>query len=229
MSESSTSPTVALVEKLREVALAIGHVEKRGRNDFHKYDYVQAEDVLRDVRTALLARKVIVLPGALAGSVRHFTETGGKGFVTTVDLYYRFVDTETGAEVEVSWTGAGADTGGDKGLYKAYTGGLKYALLSLFMIPTGDDPEKDRTTEAGGGQSTVTQDAERPAAPRIPIDRAKAILEAAKDAGLVQDDDAFSPVLKAKLADVGVAKIGALNVDQAEAVEAFIAQEKAGA
>ena len=38
--------------------------------------------------------------------------------------------------------GTGADSG-DKAPYKATTGAIKYALLTAFLIPTGDDPEND--------------------------------------------------------------------------------------
>jgi hypothetical protein len=233
---ATPSPTVQLLGKLKEVADAIPFVEKRGRNDHHHYDFVQAVDVVRDVRAHLLARSVVVIPGTVPGSVRQHTETGGKAFVTTVDLIYRFVDTETAAEVVVPWTGAGSDTGGDKGLYKAYTGGLKYALLSLFLLPTSNDPENDALTAPNAAPAehqngTVGKDAERPPAPSIPLDRAKSIADAAVAAGLAAwgTDSAFdaTPVLKAKLAELGVTKVGQLNVDQAEDMEAFIAAEAA--
>jgi hypothetical protein len=227
---AETNPTVDLYAKLREVAEAIPFIEKRGQNGHHKYNFAQAVDVVRDVRKQLLERKIIVVPGTVPGSIRHLTETGGKGFVTTVDLTYQFVDTQTGVSVTVPWTGAGADVGGDKGLYKAYTGGLKYALLSLFLLPTTDDPEHDALTvsAAGGG---VDKDADRPAAPTIPLDRAKSIVDQAVAAGLATPPTSegeaytFSAVLRAKLADLGADKIGALNVDQAEEIESFIKAE----
>lgn len=235
----SPSPQVQLYAKLLKIGKAISHIEKRGRNANHQYDFVQALDVTREVRRKLHAQKIIVIPSTVPGSVAHHTETGGRSFVTTVDLRYRFVDTETGAEVTLEWTGSGADTGGDKGLYKAYTGGLKYVLMALFLIPATNDPERDGITapehDEQAAQAPARQaaspsagkDSERPAAPRIPRDRARLILEAAKSAGLVRDDDTFGPLLKAKLAELGSEKIGALNVDQAEALEAFIAAEVA--
>ncbi len=120
--------------------------------------------------------------------------------------------------------------GGDKGIYKAMTGGLKYALLSLFLIPTTDDPERDALTEPA---AKVSNDADRPAAPTIPADRAYLIAEKAQVLGLIQTETAegaaatfaFGPVFKAKLATLGVERIGQLNVDQAEDVEAFLANE----
>lgn len=223
------APTLAA--KLLAVAQVITHVEKGGRNTHQNYDYVQAADVLATVRRELHSRNVIVLPGTVPGSVQHFTETGGKGFVTTVDLHYRFIDTDTREELVLPWTGAGADVGGDKGLYKAYTGGLKYALLGAFLIPTGDDPEGDSMTSGGGGYDSKAADADRPAATRIPVDRAKAIADAAVAAELAAwgEDGAFMPtaVFKAKLADLGVDKVGQLDVDMAEALEAFVAAEGA--
>lgn len=226
MQKSQERPA-SLAAKLLEVARAISHVEKRGRNEHHRYDYVQAVDVVSTVRKELHDRGVVVLPRTIPGSVRHHTETGGRGFVTTVDLEYEFRDAETGESVVLTWTGAGADTGGDKGLYKAFTGGLKYALIQAFLIPMGEDPESDRVTE--GKQH---RDAARPPAPRIPADRARYLLEAAQAAGLA-DGTKLGPVLKAKLMELGATdangepRLGALDVDSAEALEAFIRQEEA--
>lgn len=214
-----------LHQKLHEIAEAIGSIAKSGRNEHHKYDYVEAAEVTRKIREELLKRNIIVLPSA--AGVEHFTETGGKSFVTTVALSYRFIDCDSGSEESIEWVGAGSDVGGDKGLYKAYTGGLKYALLNTFLISTGDDPERDDTSEAPGQEH---KDDARPAAPEIPLDRAKAILEQAVAAELAKKEGTgatLKPVFKAKLAAVGVntGKIAHLNVDQAEDVEAWIAAE----
>lgn len=233
---------VALYAKLHEVAKAIDFFEKRGRNDHHKYNYVQAVDVVRQVREELLERRVIVLPGA--PSAEHLTYTasrGGTAFLTTVKLHYRFIDIDTGAAVEVPWIGVGTDTGGDKGIYKAYTGGLKYALTTTFLVPTSDDPERDQLTDTGSHDPAPAaqqhKDDQRPVAPLIPRDRAASILaQAAKVNMATLDLDAapgtppeFHPTFKALLSLQGVDKIGMLNVDQAEAVEAWLANEEANA
>ena len=66
---------------------------------------------------------------------------------------------------------------------------------------------------------------------RISLDHAKAIVDQAVAAGLAQAPDSddgtysFSPVLKAKLAELGVSQIPALNVDQAVEVAVFIGQQ----
>jgi hypothetical protein len=231
MNEPNTAPIAPLLAKLHRVAEAITNIEKSGYNKFQKYDFVQAVDVVRTVRELLFKERVVVVPAA--GNARHHefqAQKGGASFLTTVDLGYRFMDVDTGVMIEVPWVGVGSDTGGDKGIYKAYTGGLKYALLNLFLIPTGDDPEQDNVTESPQSQDKGHKDDERPVAPRIPVDRAKAILERAVEVNLATMVDGkpdLSPVFQALLAQQGVEKIGFLNVDQAEAVEAFLASEAA--
>jgi hypothetical protein len=224
----------SLHAKLHEVAKAIDHMPKRGHNDHQHYDYVQAADVLAKIRGELYERKVIVLPSILPGSTQHFTETGGKGFATSADFLYTFYDTESGDSLALNWVGVGYDIGGEKGIAKAMTYALKTLLLNLFLIPTGDDPERDEVTEAAS--ESRSKDAARPASPSIPMDRATGILELATTAGLATVETVegkpvvtLMPVLKAKLAEVGVnsGKIAHLNVDQAEDVEKFLKAEVA--
>lgn len=215
------APVPTLDERLASIRHKLSGIAKAGHNDAHGYDYVKAEDVVRAVREELHAARV----GFTVESAEpeQFTETGGKQFVTTLKLVYRLVNLDKPDDWRsFLWVGAGADVGGDKGLYKAYTGGLKYFLLNLFLIPTGDDPEADATTDAVQ---------ERPAAPLIPRDRAERILKRAVEVKLASWESggqpALEPVLLAKLADVGVTtgKLGHLTVDQAEGVEVFIEEE----
>jgi hypothetical protein len=63
----------------------------------------------------------------------------------------------------------------------------------------------------------------------ISLDRAKSIADAAAAAGLAtpptneSEGWTFSPVLTAKLADLGVDKLPGMTTEQADAVEAFVA------
>lgn len=229
------NPTVDLYRKLCEVAQALPFFEKRGRNEHHHYNYVQAADVVSAVRAELLQRDIIVLPGAHEAQHLQF---GGNKHLTTVDLTYTFVDITTGQKIVVPWIGVGVDTGGDKGIYKAFTGGLKYALQTTFLVPTTDDPERDQLTQQESQEQVPVEahkDDARPAAPRIPADRAVSIFQLAQTAGhatINMEADPgtppeFSPALRAKLALHEVAKIGSLDVDAAEDVEAWLQAELA--
>jgi ERF superfamily len=224
MSPAAERPS--LHAKLLNIAKQIDYLEKRGRNENNKYDYVQSVDVLGKLRRLLFDAGILVVPAAHKPEHLQFSSrSGSPSFLTSVELVYRFVDTETSESIAVPWVGCGVDTGGDKGIYKAFTGALKYMLLSTFLVPTSNDPERDELTEPEPVQQTET----RAAAPRIPMDRAEKILAEAEECGLADRKDGvkLSVVFQAKLADVGATKIGNLNVDQAEDVEKFLREEKA--
>lgn len=138
MSDENGAKPRGLHSKLAEVMAEVGRVPKRGRNEFHKYDYATEADIVEAVRGALSARGVSLLP-----SVRQVLR---EGTLTTALMAFSFTDGETGETSTHEWAGTGDDKG-DKGLYKAMTGALKYFLLKTFLLPTGDDPEADEATD----------------------------------------------------------------------------------
>lgn len=134
-----------LLGKLAEIQSAIDGVARNGENTDRtndSYTFVRAEDLLRVVRKEMAERRVLLLPAA-NGIKRTIIENGA---VTAVALTYTFYDAESGESLAFEWRGTGEDSG-DKGLYKAITGALKYFLLNAFLIPTGDDPERSKTAE----------------------------------------------------------------------------------
>ncbi len=142
MSDKIKTPTVSapkgLVNKLCEIMAAIDWVEKRGRNEFHKYAYATEADLVEAVRGELAKRSIFVFP-----NVKTHTRTGE---ITDIMVSWNFVDGESGESYECNIPGSGQDKG-DKGVYKALTGSEKYLLMKAFLIPTGDDPEADSKAE----------------------------------------------------------------------------------
>lgn len=129
-----------LVGKLAEVMMVVERIPKSGRNNFHNYDYATEADIVAAVRKELAARHVMLIP-----SVEDVTResVGEKGSaLTTLRMTFTFMDGDTGETLMRSWLGCGSDKD-DKGIYKAMTGGEKYFLLKTFLMPTGDDPERD--------------------------------------------------------------------------------------
>lgn len=112
----------------------IGNLPKDGYNSFHKYNYVMESTVLEHMRDICIKEGVLILPSVMA--VQHVGE------ITTVEVKYDIIDTESGEHLTLQSYGQGQDKG-DKGIYKAITGAYKYFALKTFMIPTGDDPERD--------------------------------------------------------------------------------------
>lgn len=142
-----------LAAKLAEVLEAVGYIPKNGTNTTQNYKFVTDADVLDTVRTALAARKVATAVSVT--TLHHEPYTTAKGspqFLATVEGVLTFLDGESDTRLDIPFVGAGADSG-DKGAYKAITGGVKYALLKTFLIPTGDDPEND---EKPATRDTVT-------------------------------------------------------------------------
>ena len=130
----------SLAAKLAEITLEVERVAKRGKNDFHKYDYATEADIAAAIRERLASRGIAFLPRVTGHSVHE--KPGDKGFVVYVNMTFSLLDGESGEVLEFPWLGCGEDKG-DKAAYKALTGAVKYFLLKLFLIPTGDDPEKE--------------------------------------------------------------------------------------
>jgi len=120
-----------------KLAAAIGEVErigKDGTNAHFKYTYTSAEQVYRVIRGPLLNNGLVVIPSV--------DESTTQGQTTITKLHLRLIDTETGESIEAYWMGEGQDKG-DKGPYKAATGGMKTWLKHLFLLPADDDPEAE--------------------------------------------------------------------------------------
>lgn len=129
----------SVYKKIHEIMKVIGIIEKDKTNDFHKYKYASEFAIKKAVHEQLVAQKLI-----LQLSQESFTKDGN---TTTVTFEYCFIDIETGDKMCGLFSGTGEDKG-DKGLYKAFTGCLKYLLTTTFLIPTGDDPEAAKESEA---------------------------------------------------------------------------------
>lgn len=150
MTENGTG-SMSLYSKLAAVMSEIGYVEKRGRNEFHGYNYATEADLADAVRSKLAERNVMLIPSLTNVNERAIKTAKGKdSTLTTARISFTFCDGDSGQTHTADWAGAGDDPA-DKGLYKAMTGAAKYFLMKSFLIPTGDDPEHDsrRPEEVG--------------------------------------------------------------------------------
>lgn len=115
----------------------VDFIAKDKTNEFHHYDYASEQAIKTTIHALLVSHKVLFT--LFASNIRH------TGTLTDVDFIYRFYDVESGEMVEGPFVGTGEDKL-DKGTYKAITGAIKYILTTTFLIPTGDDPEKEDKT-----------------------------------------------------------------------------------
>lgn len=148
------SPPKSLVTKLAEVMGEVERVAKRGRNDFHKYDYATEADITSAVRQHMAVRHLMLVPSVES------VEWRGEGGIAMIHVRFTVHDGDNGEMLTFHIFAEGQDKG-DKALYKAMTGATKYALLKLFLIPTGDDPERESGPPLTRGQQRELQQAEQ--------------------------------------------------------------------
>jgi hypothetical protein len=149
---SSADRAPGLYAKIAQVVTEVGEVAKTGTNDFHGYKYVTAETILTALRKPLAEKQVALLSSVTAIEERAYkTSRGNESIITTVHVDFTFVDGATGEMHRCSWAGQGDDPA-DKGLGKAYTNAIKTFLREQFLLPQGDDPEGDKTTDQRAGE-----------------------------------------------------------------------------
>ena len=128
--------------KLLKVMGSLGWVEKRGENKTQNYKYVMADDVADKVR-AELGKIGVAVTSDVFNTSESFLETKDKKIrIIHVDVLWTFADVATGEAISVTCPGEAMDSG-DKAIYKAMTGSLKYAMKMNFLLPTGEDPEEE--------------------------------------------------------------------------------------
>ena len=136
-----------VAKKFVEIMRECSHVVKNGTNEFHKYKYATAADVLEKVNASLTKHSLasVVTPNLL--NIQEVTTAKGNiERLATVEVTIMLIDSESGESLTLKGLGSGQDAG-DKALAKAQTMALKYCYLSSLAIATNDDPEADSETD----------------------------------------------------------------------------------
>ena len=149
-----------IAKKFVEVMKDCSHVAKNGTNDFHRYKYATAADVLEKVNASLTKHGLAsVVATNLLGSKEVTTAKGNVEQLVTVEVSVTLIDAESGESLTLKGLGSGQDSG-DKSVAKAQTMAIKYCYLNSLAIATGDDPEADQRTDE------VMQPKAKPAPPK---------------------------------------------------------------
>lgn len=141
-----------------------GMVAKTGRNDFHGYNYVTEADVVESVRPHMVEEGLMLIPHVESAVM---DQHGNTNVMVNYRLYH-----VSGDFIEFNIAAAGNDKNrngvGDKGIYKALTGASKYAILKMFCLATGDDPEKDENQKHNKQTVNVKDDEDKlPPIPKL--------------------------------------------------------------
>ena len=126
--------------KLRKLLKEKGIIVKGAHNDFDDYEYF-SEAQYKELFTELLSECDLELDSTEI-NVQNIDGTDKQKFGVFVTIEFILTDVETGYSIRSTHSGIGFDKG-DKALYKAKTGAIKYFFATTFLVATKDDPERD--------------------------------------------------------------------------------------
>lgn len=132
-----------LEDKKSNVRKAVNRIAKNGLNDAEGYTFTEASDVYEAVKDIMHDCKLGFTPELEREEIMN-CRNGHQ--MTMVYMRITWTDLETGYFENQSFAGSGQDDG-DKGIFKGYTGAIKYALTSTFLIPTGNAAEPKKAQE----------------------------------------------------------------------------------
>lgn len=185
MTDNTPKPERSLVRKLSEVMALVEHVPKNGTNPHFHYKYAMESDITQAVRGELAKRQVMLLPSVTSTTfIEGKNAKGNVERIYTITATFTFYDGESGEQIPFTMVGQGSDPS-DKGTSKGLTSLVKYALLKAFLIPTGDDPEKE---EAAPVYEPPPKPAEPPPPPKPTADDLKLLVDSFAPLGITQAD-----------------------------------------
>lgn len=155
MSEEKTAPPAiyAALASIMEETKAIGKTE---RNEQQKFMFRGIDNVMNELHGLFAKHKVFILPEVLNYEVSEkMTRNGALMYYTRAKICFHFM-TIDGSEVTITNVGEAMDTA-DKGMNKAMSIALKYALMQMLLIPTQDEKDPDQVTPPETRPKTIAE------------------------------------------------------------------------
>ena len=128
-----------LIAAVNAVMREVSRVAKTGENKHHRYKYASEQDLLEAVRPAMVENGLILIPSDVR--ILNASKDGKQERIDIAVDYHLHHTSGMGMKITVASSGI---DGQDKALPKAMTMALKYAVIQTFMIPRGDDPDRDQ-------------------------------------------------------------------------------------
>ena len=143
----SNAPNI--FERLNAVQQEVKYIQKEQKQGM-RYSIVSHDSVTAKVRPAMVKHGVVYWPNEI-----YYRQNGNR---TEAHIVVRFqsVNKERSDFIDVASLGYGIDQQ-DKGPGKSISYAVKYALLKVLGLETGDDPDLDQDTEFNSEQpETIT-------------------------------------------------------------------------
>jgi len=122
-------------QRILAVMAEVDYVAKGDKMVNKQYTFVSHDTVTARLHPQFVKHGICVVPSVTGSSIN--------GNRTAVELNIQFINADKPDDrIEIQYIGYGIDPQ-DKGPGKAVSYAYKYALLKLFALETGDDPERD--------------------------------------------------------------------------------------
>lgn len=144
----------ALLKALIAARKEMVAVKMSGKNSFDNYEYATLEDYLNVLDEPLHKHGLFLLTNVeeIQQLEDRQTRNGGVEHAIRIRLNCELLHANSGQSLTIKCYGEGQDRA-DKAIYKAITGGRKYAIASIFNLCTSADPEADETVGETRGQA----------------------------------------------------------------------------
>lgn len=168
------------------------NVAKSRQNTQQNYAFRGIDDFYERLQPLMASHGLHILPHRVVeDSLFERESTGKDGSKRTIihvrqRIEFRVYHAVDGSFVSAETTGEAMDFGGDKASNKAMSSAMKYALMQIFLVPTGEDNDTETASpEAGSARAPRPGKPQRPPAsePKRPPEAAPAPPPAPTDAG----------------------------------------------
>jgi len=140
---NGTGNKAKLFAKVAKVMTEVRKLKKDGNNTFDKYKYISGDNAFEHIGGIMASVNLVILPSVYEIETKEVqSKSGGIMYFTTVHAQITLADGETGETWTGEWFGEGSDRG-DKSINKAMTAMMKYFLLRVFQIGSGEDADAD--------------------------------------------------------------------------------------
>jgi len=135
MDTQSQNVSKNIFQRILDVMAEVSYIQKGDARVNGQYRFVSHDQVIAKLHPYLVKHRIMVIP-----SIHKIEQNGNRTEVTLKVDFINPDDIHNGFTVTFAGYGIGND---DKGPGKAISYALKYALLKVFCLETGDDPDND--------------------------------------------------------------------------------------
>ena len=153
---STEAKTPKIYEALIKANELVGAISKDNTNQQQGFKFRGVDDVYNRLHPILAKCGIVIVPEVVSYEVTERQARNGVLLYTRATIRHHFTASD-GSSVTTLVVGEAMDSG-DKGMNKAMSIALKYALFQLFTIPTDEDKDPDATTHELVPQSTASPD-----------------------------------------------------------------------